>query len=85
MTFRQISLYKLRDYLEQSPFEEYLSKSYRPKEEAIRMNLVASDFATTGLFLVDYFESIMAVVFLAKVILSTGLGNLKISNEEKPL
>ena len=77
LIFKQIDRSKLRDYLKQSDFEEYLRRSNRPNVEFIRENLIASDFEMTGLLHVDHFWWTMAAVLLVKEFLFVGFGNLK--------
>lgn len=63
LTFKSISMSKLRDYLRQSDFEEYLRRPNRTSEqEFVREKLVENDFAVRF----DHIGWIMAAISLIK-------------------
>ena len=81
LTFKQIRMAKLRQYLGQSDFEEYFRRCNRSDVEFVRENLIASDFEKTGVYHIDHFWRSMAAVLGIKYFLSLGfvmlLSNLK--------
>ena len=81
LNFRQIGVCKLRNYLEQKDFEEYLSGQNLTYEDDLRAKLIESDFewrpdtGHTGHKVAtdDYSAFILLAIFLVMILVKFGL------------
>ena len=73
LTFRQISMYKMANYLRQRDLEESFGKRNETYEDAVRAKRIEGDFETNGFF-DDYLGFIVIALILIKYALCS-LGN----------